>query len=120
VDKKCNVCNDTLLIEKFYKDKASPDGYMRKCIKCTLEIRKKNSDKPKIIVTEKKCTCCNTVKYISEYYKRKVSADGYSIYCKECAKSKAASVYEVHGDKYMATKKKKRELTKEKAMNENI
>lgn len=86
---ECNRCEVTLDVVKFFKDKRSPTGYMRRCKECHKSRIKKLGDEPKIIVTEKICKTCSVLKPIGEYHKRKCSKDGYNIYCKECACEKA-------------------------------
>lgn len=85
---KCNICEDTLPLDNFYRDKCSPTGRMRRCKVCHKIRLKKISEKPKISITEKKCTQCKLVKSVSEFHKASVSPDGYKIYCKKCIRRK--------------------------------
>lgn len=89
----CNMCKETLDIGKFYKDKNSPTGRMRKCNDCLKEHRQKMEKKEKVYVTEKKCTACKETKLVEEFNKRISSKDGYNIYCKICSCAKVKSFY---------------------------
>lgn len=82
---KCNVCNETLSVDKFYRDKNSPTGRMRRCKECHKNRLKNIEKKPKIIITEKRCKTCQETKVVSEFHKRMCSRNGYNIYCKVCA-----------------------------------
>ena len=79
------VCKETLSVDKFYRDKNSPTGRMRRCKECHKNRLKNIEKKPKIIITEKRCKTCQETKVVSEFHKRMCSRNGYNIYCKVCA-----------------------------------
>ena len=93
-EKECNVCEDTLKIEEFYRDSNSCDGYGRKCKICHKKRIKERAQKPKPPKEEKKCSKCEITKKIAEFHKCTASADGYKIHCKECTHKKAQSFSE--------------------------
>ena len=81
----CNICKETMQFDKFYKDKNSPTGHMRRCKECHKYRLKKLEKKDKIMVDEKECSICKVTKPVEDFHKRISSRDGYNIYCKECA-----------------------------------
>lgn len=91
---KCNICEETLPVKDFYKDKNSPTGVMRRCKECHKNKNKLIEKKDKIKVIEKKCKTCQTTKPVVEFHKRMCSRDGYHIYCKECACVKSKKLAE--------------------------
>jgi prophage antirepressor-like protein len=105
----CNICNITKELKEFYKDKNSPSGHMRRCKLCHKQKQLEARQKPKMEMIDKLCTCCNIVKPKSEYHQRLASNDGYSIYCKPCTLIKSKIQYEKHKEKYLETKKIKRQ-----------
>jgi len=46
--KRCSYCGELKTIDKFYRNKANPDGHQGKCIKCALiygtEYQRKNNE----------------------------------------------------------------------------
>lgn len=106
--KPCNICNETLLLSSFYRDKNAPDGRMRRCNECHKARQKKIYSKPKPIITEKICGSCKVLKPISQFHQRKLSFDGYLNYCKSCIKIKAKIQYQKHRDTILRNKATKR------------
>lgn len=90
-DIECNVCNEVLDVDKFYKDKNSPTGRMRRCKVCHKNKAKSSEQLEKIIITEKKCTRCRETKEVKDFHKKMSSRYGYNIYCKKCSCEKAKS-----------------------------
>jgi very-short-patch-repair endonuclease len=86
---ECNICKELLCADKFYKDKNSPTGRMRRCKECHKNKTKEMQKKEKIIISDKKCTCCGETKEVKHFHKKMCSRDGYNIYCKICACAKA-------------------------------
>jgi very-short-patch-repair endonuclease len=93
-DIECNICKELLCADKFYKDKNSPTGRMRRCKECHKSKTKSIEQKEKIYITEKKCTCCKETKVVAEFHKKMSSRDGYNIYCKVCACEKSKKLAE--------------------------
>ena len=81
---KCNMCNISKDISKYYKDKNSSTGHMRKCKECHKERSKILSERSKISILEKRCTRCKETKEVKYFGKLMVSPDGYKIYCSKC------------------------------------
>lgn len=106
VEIKCNICDELMECEKFYKDKNSPTGHMRKCKKCHKNRIQQIKKKDKIVVTEKICTCCKETKDVCEFHKKMRSRDGYNIYCKKCACEKAKKLAKAKKEKKLARTKK--------------
>jgi hypothetical protein len=89
---KCNICEETLPVKDFYKDKNSPTGVMRRCKDCHKNRNKQVEKEEKIIVSEKRCKTCQKTKPVSDFHKRMCARDGYNIYCKECACEKSKTL----------------------------
>jgi prophage antirepressor-like protein len=106
-EKECNICHTTLPLEDFYRDKNSPDGHMRRCKTC--HKIKMNTPQTRIVITKKCCTACKVTKPVSEFYKQSRIPDGYKIYCKECSRERGRKNYSKNKEKYLQTKREKRE-----------
>lgn len=106
-NKSCNVCNETKTLDDFYRDKNAPDGRMRRCKECHTE--KQRVSVTQIIITEKSCTACKVTKPVSEFYKASRARDGYRIYCAECSRAKVNATYCKNKDRYLETKRLKRQ-----------
>jgi len=112
-EKECRLCSTTKPLKEYYKDKNSPDGHMRRCKECHNNQQKI----PKKIVTieEKTCNKCKLTKSVSDFHKLSKSIDGYKGACKQCLKIASEATYDKHKDKYLETKKAKRQLIKSQA-----
>jgi len=91
VEKPCNICNVTKLLDDFYRDKNSLDGHMRRCKDCHKERSK--APVTRIYVTEKCCKMCSQTKSVLYFGKKSNACDGYKTYCKICLNKKAKIKY---------------------------
>ncbi len=105
--KSCNICHTNLPLDDFYRDKNSPDGRMRRCKNC--HKLKQSTPQTRIVITEKCCTTCKITKSVSEFYVQNKNPDGYKIYCKDCSRAQARGNYSKNKEKYLQTKREKRE-----------
>ena len=83
--KKCKTCEETKVIEHFWKGICYKDGYCVNCKICEYEYRKKIlDDKRKLPENFKECTKCNQIKGKHEFHKKIESYDGIATICKNC------------------------------------
>jgi hypothetical protein len=89
IDKKCFKCGETKLVDDFYKNDDSKDGYFNNCKKCELKIgfdRKEDKflHKKYIKIDKKVCKICDFEKPVEEFRIAKNGKDGYQNKCKLC------------------------------------
>lgn len=86
--KRCSKCKEEKIIEEYYKNNQTKDGYLNKCKACCKE---RENSLIHIKVEEKKCCRCKEIKKSTEFYKRKSSLDGLYYRCIKCEKLRVNS-----------------------------
>jgi len=86
--KKCNVCNLSLSLSSFNKNKTKKDGLCGRCVKCGKKYMEsyhdKNSKSQTIIPNKKTCCMCLKSKKSAYFYKNRTHSDGLNAQCKQC------------------------------------
>lgn len=88
--KQCTRCKKELSLDKFHKNKKSPDLHWYRCKLCEYELTKVMVEKHKnhgVTVNEKLCPKCKTIKFSNCFYKSNRTTSGLKSYCIECVKS---------------------------------
>jgi hypothetical protein len=95
LSKKCCSCQIIKLLDFFYKEKKSKDGYYSICKQCKNEKIKIQREKTKVAnqnialeITQKECNICNEKLEIVNFTKDGTQKDGFSRYCKDCRRLK--------------------------------
>lgn len=123
-DYKCIYCGCHFTSKKADKNR-TPKYCSKKCF--SLDLKKINSEKEKIQITEKKCSKCKEVKPISDFYKSKKENNGIRSECKCCTtkysdtikeqKSKYDKKYRLENKDRIVQNKKEYSLRKRKEIN---
>ena len=94
-NKTCNICNKTLPLTSFYKNRAFKDGYSSTCILCEINRQKnykrkwaETRTKNKNNVEEKECVTCHKILPVSSFYSNIRHKDGFTSSCIDCKKQK--------------------------------
>ena len=91
LEKKCKICGKILPVSKFWKRRASKDGYGHYCKECESnkikkrnKLLKKRSFPEELIPKEKHCNKCGRLLPSSKFSRDSTASDGLSSICKEC------------------------------------
>ena len=91
VEKKCKICGQILPFSKFWKRRASKDGYGHYCKTCesmkTTERNKRLKERgfpEELIPKEKKCSNCGRILPSFMFSRDVTASDGLNGHCKEC------------------------------------
>ncbi len=86
--KQCFQCKEILLLELFYRNKRTKDGFAVYCKKCSAKKRG-HSYTPQELWEDghRACTKCKQIKPFSEFHKTKKGRFGLSSVCKPCKSS---------------------------------
>jgi hypothetical protein len=91
VEKKCKLCGKVRPLSKFWKRKASKDGYSHYCKDCLNKktkarnkVLKERGFPEELIPDEKDCKKCGRVLTKEHFRKNSLNSTGLDDYCKDC------------------------------------